>query len=227
LKSGQIVFERNADLSLVPASNQKILTAVTALRTLGPGFTYRTSVCSSVKPDADGTLRGDVFLRGSGDPSFSTVRMDELARSVAKSGVKRIVGRVVGDGTAFDDQLLGTGWQWDDESFYYSPQVSGLNCDANVVVITVRPAKIGSEPATVLINGRPIAEETYITVESQVQTVPSDKASSARVSFERVRGQNRIVVTGTIPAGAKEETEDVTGRGSGPVRGVPVRAGTP
>lgn len=210
LKSGQVVFERNADLSLIPASNQKILTAATALRSLGPAFKYRTSVLTAAEPEEDGTIRGDLFVRGSGDPSFSSVRLDELARAVAKSGVKRVVGRIVGDGTAFDDQLLGAGWQWDDEPFYYSPQISGLNCDENIVVISVRPAKSASEPATVWVNGRPVAEETYLTVENQVQTVSNEKEASPRISFDRMRGQNRIVVTGTIPVGAKEETEELT-----------------
>ncbi|MBC7808031.1 MAG: D-alanyl-D-alanine carboxypeptidase/D-alanyl-D-alanine-endopeptidase [Akkermansiaceae bacterium] len=210
LRSGKVTFERNADLSLVPASNQKILTATTALRTLGSAYQYRTAVCTVVAPDAEGTLRGDLFLRGSGDPSLTTARLDALAGSLAKTGIKRVIGRIVGDGTAFDNQMLGSGWQWDDESYYYSPQVSGLNCDGNVVAISVRPGARIAEPATVLINGRPVGEETYITVENRVQTVLNQKESVAKIAFERVRGMNRIIISGTIPVGAKEESEAIT-----------------
>lgn len=210
LKTGAVVFEHNADLALVPASNQKILTAATAVRALGTTFRYPTAVCAVTMPDAGGTLRGDLFLRGSGDPSLTTVRLEELARSVAATGVKRVIGRIVGDGTAFDGETLGSGWQWDDESFYYSPQVSGLNCDGNVVRVSVRPAERITEPATVWINGVLAGEETYISVDSRVQTVPGGKDRVAKVSFGRVRGVNRIVVSGTIPLGAKEESEAIT-----------------
>ncbi len=210
MRSGTTVFERNADLALMPASNQKILTAAAALRALGPEFRYRTSVHFAAKPDAGGTLRGEVFLRGSGDPSLTSARLDGLAKSVAGSGVKRVIGRVVGDGTAFDAQVLGTGWQWDDESYYYSPQTSGLNCDGNVVLVTVRSAPRIAEPAAVFVNNRPAGEETYITVENRVQTVFGEKDSVAKISFERVRGTNRVVVAGTIPVGSKEESEAIT-----------------
>lgn len=210
MKSGTVVFERNPDLSLVPASNQKILTAVTALRTLGPEFRYPTTVCTLTPPDAAGTLQGDLFLRGSGDPSLTSAQLENLARTVAKSGVKRIIGRIVGDGTALDNQVLGNAWQWDDEPFYYSPQVSGLNCDGNVVLVSVRPAAKIAEPATILINGRPVDEETYVIVENRVQTVVNSKDSVAKISFDRVRGMNRIVVSGTIPVEAKEESEAIT-----------------
>lgn len=210
LKSGTVLYERNADLALVPASNQKILTATAALRTLGPAFRYRTSVCTTAQPDGEGTLRGDLFLRGSGDPSLSSERMGELARSIAQSGVKKVIGRIVGDGTAFDSQTLGSGWQWDDESYSYSPQVSGLNCDGNVVRVSVRPASRAGEPVSVLINGRPAGEETYVAVENHALTVAGKNESGTPISIERARGMNRIVLSGSTPLGTVEQGDWVT-----------------
>ncbi|MBC8140197.1 MAG: D-alanyl-D-alanine carboxypeptidase, partial [Armatimonadetes bacterium] len=115
LKTGKVVYSQNPELALVPASNQKILTALVALKTLGANFSYSTALLTDAAPDASGTLTGNLYLRGSGDPSLTAARLDELAQAVAKSGVKRVVGRIVGDGSAFDDAVLGAAWQWDDE----------------------------------------------------------------------------------------------------------------
>ncbi len=209
LKTGKVVYSQNAELALVPASNQKILTALVALKTLGANFSYRTTLSASAAPDATGTLTGNLYLRGSGDPSLTSARLDYLAQAMAKSGVKRVVGRIVGDGSAFDDAVLGAGWRWDNEPFYYSPQVSGLNCDGNVVVVGVAPGAMG-EPASATINGRPAGEETYLTVENAVRTVAAGKGVEANVAFDRARGQNRILLSGTIPVGEKETTEEIT-----------------
>ena len=59
--SGTVLYERNADLPLVPASNQKLLTAATALLTLGPDFRYRTPLLFTGTTD-DGVMRGDLVL---------------------------------------------------------------------------------------------------------------------------------------------------------------------
>ena len=210
LKTGKTVFAQNPDLALIPASNQKIVTSLTALKTLGATFTYRTVLLTDAVPDTSGTLTGNLYLRGSGDPSLSSARLDELAQSVAKRGIKRVVGRIVGDGSAFDDAALGAGWQWDDEPFYYSAQVSGLNCDENVVAVSVAPgAKEGDAPL-VTVNGKPSGEETYLVVERNVRTVAAGAKGAANVLFNRVRGQNRVLVSGTIPVGAKPESEDIT-----------------
>ncbi|MBC8143544.1 MAG: D-alanyl-D-alanine carboxypeptidase/D-alanyl-D-alanine-endopeptidase, partial [Armatimonadetes bacterium] len=96
------------------------------------------------------------------------------------------------------------------EPFYYSPQVSGLNCDGNVVVVGVAPAAKLGDPVAVTINGRPADEETYLTVENAVRTVAVGKEIEPEISFDRVRGQNRVLLSGTIPVGAKAITEEIT-----------------
>lgn len=210
LDTGAIVYARDPDRALVPASNQKLLTAATALRVLGPTFTFRTTLLATARPDTDGMLRGDLYLRGSGDPSLTSARLDELAKALATSGVRRVVGRIVGDDSAFDDRALGEGWQWDDEPFYYQAQVSGLNCDENIVTVAVAPGPAVGADAIATVNGGPASEETYVTLENRVVTVAAGKGVTAHVDFDRVRGQNRMIVRGTIPLGAKATTEELT-----------------
>lgn len=93
-KSGQDVYAVHADDKLNPASNVKILSTATVLDTLGPTWSYLTRVYGA-SPDDKGVSRGDVYLRGSADPTFAMPHLDELAQSIAKSGLKRVEGDIV------------------------------------------------------------------------------------------------------------------------------------
>ena len=132
LDSKKTLYSKNPDTSLMPASNRKIVTAAAALGILGPDFRYQTSVFRS----------GDDFvLKGTGDPSLDFARLVKLAEAIKAAGVTEIKGRLLADATRFDDERLGDGWQWDDEPFYYSAQICGLNCDENVVSVRVQPGE--------------------------------------------------------------------------------------
>ena len=102
LQSGQPLFAWRADTARPPASVEKLYTTSTALLRLGPDTTFDTEVLTGVPVTPDGTLDGDLWLRGGGDPTLSTLRLDQLARQVAAAGVTSIHGDVVGDGTVFD-----------------------------------------------------------------------------------------------------------------------------
>ena len=66
------VYSANADLPLIPASNQKLVTTYVALEVLGPDTTFSTAVDAAVEPDAEGVVNGDLYLIGGGDPFLST-----------------------------------------------------------------------------------------------------------------------------------------------------------
>ncbi|NNE12110.1 MAG: D-alanyl-D-alanine carboxypeptidase/D-alanyl-D-alanine-endopeptidase [Ilumatobacter sp.] len=121
---GRVVGERNADLAVIPASNQKILVAAVAIEVLGPDFTYETKVVAPA-PEA-GVIDGDVYLVGGGDPllsgdwypesgldrfpAFNITSLDALADDVAAAGVTQINGAVRGDGSRYDDEFYAPGW---------------------------------------------------------------------------------------------------------------------
>jgi D-alanyl-D-alanine carboxypeptidase/D-alanyl-D-alanine-endopeptidase (penicillin-binding protein 4) len=102
LQTGQPLFRWRADTARPPASVEKLYTTSTALLRLGPDTTFDTEVLSDVPVTPDGTLDGDVWLRGGGDPTLSTTRLDVLARQLAGEGVTSVHGDVLGDGTIFD-----------------------------------------------------------------------------------------------------------------------------
>lgn len=92
-RTGEPLFAVNADDPLNPASNVKMISTATALDLLGPSFRYPTRVLG---PDpVAGTIKGDVFLLGSYDPTLSIADFDDLAASLARRGITRIEGNLL------------------------------------------------------------------------------------------------------------------------------------
>ena len=112
LQNGQVLFERHADLSLAPASNEKLTVTFAALKELGAAYRFRTEVLGH--GHQDGTVwDGDIFLKGFGDPTLSSAGLDRLATQLAQLGITRIDGRLYADESWFDDDRTAPGWKAD------------------------------------------------------------------------------------------------------------------
>ncbi len=117
LTDSVVVYERNSDKLLIPASNQKLLTTATALHFLTGQFRYQTPLLFLGKRSG-GTITGDLVLVGSGDPTFGSRDKDPdsldpleiWAEQLYEMGIRKISGRIIGDDDVFDDELFGDGW---------------------------------------------------------------------------------------------------------------------
>lgn len=194
LSTGRVLYERNADLALVPASNFKLLVSAAALDRFGPEHRLLTRVCFTGNVGSNGALSGDIVLVGGGDPLLSRADLLELARAVAAKGVRSVTGAVVGDDTLFDDVRLGLGWAWSDEPYYYSAEISALCLDGNAVDVYVSPGAGAGESARVRID----PPTSFVRVENTAVTALSGEDS---ISVSRVHGRNVIRVTGNVPVG--------------------------
>jgi serine-type D-Ala-D-Ala carboxypeptidase/endopeptidase (penicillin-binding protein 4) len=102
LDSGATLFADDPDTPRIPASVNKLFTTATALQRFGPDHTFQTEVLAAVAPDEFGTVTGNVYLRGGGDPTFTTRNARTLARGLAANGITEITGRVIGDESHWD-----------------------------------------------------------------------------------------------------------------------------
>jgi D-alanyl-D-alanine carboxypeptidase/D-alanyl-D-alanine-endopeptidase (penicillin-binding protein 4) len=100
--SGTEIYGLRADTPRMPASVEKLYTSATTLRRLGAGGRLATSVFTETEPDAAGVVDGDLYLQGSGDPTFDLLDSNRLAQQVADAGITGVTGRVIGDESAFD-----------------------------------------------------------------------------------------------------------------------------
>jgi D-alanyl-D-alanine carboxypeptidase/D-alanyl-D-alanine-endopeptidase (penicillin-binding protein 4) len=110
LVTGRPVYARNTSLPLIPASNEKLAVTYACLLTLGPSFQFETAVLG--EGDLDGSVwRGDIVLKGYGDPTLSTLDLLRLASQLYAQGIRRIGGHIVGDESFFDAKRMGPGWK--------------------------------------------------------------------------------------------------------------------
>jgi D-alanyl-D-alanine carboxypeptidase/D-alanyl-D-alanine-endopeptidase (penicillin-binding protein 4) len=128
LTSGRVVFAHNSAVGFVPASNEKLPVTYAALKVLGPTFRFPTEVRGQGSLGTDGTWKGNLVLKGYGDPTLSTGRLRILADRVHRLGIRRVTGMVIGDESFFDKLRTAPGWK---ASFYIeeSPPLSALVVD--------------------------------------------------------------------------------------------------
>ena len=108
-----------------PASVEKLITGITALTQLGTGYALCTELFAD-GPVTDGTLQGNLYVRGGFDSEFGDEDMQRLVDYVRLAGIRSIAGCVVGDVSMKDSLYYGEGWSWDDARFDFQPCLSPL-----------------------------------------------------------------------------------------------------
>jgi serine-type D-Ala-D-Ala carboxypeptidase/endopeptidase (penicillin-binding protein 4) len=137
LRTGELVYERNATRSLAPASTEKLTLSYSLLVRLGPAYRIRTELLG--EGTADGaTWHGDLVLKGYGDPTLTKWDLRSLARSVATLGIRRVTGSVLADESYFDSRRVGPGWK----PSYYIEESAPLSA------LVVDRARVGSRTST-------------------------------------------------------------------------------
>ena len=202
LSRGDTLFNQNAGTSMLPASTMKVFTSAIAFERFGPDYRFSTDALRDGTL-TDGTINGNLYLRGDGDPALSgkflpggpSAPMNRLADLVASKGIKRVTGNVIGDATAFDDAKIPEGWLTRYLQASYAARVSALSLNDNLVIVAVTPTTPG-QPASVALE----PSNNAIPLSASVRTVAG---AGARLSF------------------AKSSTGTITARGS-----IGSRAGT-
>ncbi len=194
-RTGRVVLSRNADKNLLPASNLKLFTTATALDALGPTYRYTTRLYDLGQTSPDGTFRGDLVIRGSGDPTFGSSGhgdpLKDWAEALAAAGVRRVEGRIVGDDDVFEDARYGEGWDITHiATESYAPPAGGLVWNDNLLDIEIegtspgQPARFESDPAG------------FATVGGDVTT----RSGGGRLDIERTLGTDEFTLRGGVPA---------------------------
>ncbi|MGG4498856.1 D-alanyl-D-alanine carboxypeptidase/D-alanyl-D-alanine endopeptidase [Brevibacillus reuszeri] len=207
-----IWYERDADSLLTPASNLKLLTSATALTQLGTDFTFKTELYGDAPIAKNGVQQGNLYVKGYGDPTLHTenalkvqegVSIEQLAAWIKDRGIKRINGNLIVDDSYFDQQRLGLGWAWDDESYYYNPTLGALALNRGTVMVEYQPAQKPNERVQVNL----LPKTSYVNVINDAVTVEEGKANTFAIT--RDRGTNTIRVTGNLPLGHGGDYERV------------------
>ena len=209
LRTGELLFARNSNKLVVPASNMKLLTMAVAAERLGWDYRFETTL-ESAGTVAGGILTGDLIVTGSGDPSITSPDLGhpqlflDWADALKQAGIREVRGRLIGDDNAFDDGGIGAGWAWDYLTDNYAAPSGALSFHENVVTYRVSPGKVEGDPVTVT-SAPPGATFTVIN-NARTGAV----SSTASVSLDRMPGSPALVVSGRVPAGGATVSRTTT-----------------
>jgi D-alanyl-D-alanine carboxypeptidase/D-alanyl-D-alanine-endopeptidase (penicillin-binding protein 4) len=201
LDTGKTIFEHNPQKYFNPASNAKLYTAALALERLRADHRIKTSLYSMSRPEASGTLKGDLIVYGRGDPTMAArlnggdyfKGLDPLVTQFVNAGVRRIEGDLIADESYFAGPPFGAGWEWDDLQAYYGAEVSSLTVNDNAVDLFVKPADRAGIPCRITTG----PATSFVTVMNRTQTAP--KGAESRIAVYRPVGENIIYVSGRLP----------------------------
>jgi len=197
LTRGDTLYAENAGEEMQPASTMKLFTSAIAFERFGPNYQFSTDALRDGPVGPDGTLSGNIYLRGDGDPALSgkfltggpSAPMNRLADMVAQQGIKHVTGSIVGDASAFDDQKIPEGWLTRYLQASYAARVSALSLNENLIAVSVSPTAPG-QPATVVLE----PSTSAIPLVANVRTVAG---GGARLGFRKL-GNGTIQANGSI-----------------------------
>lgn len=201
LTTNKTLFEKNSSQLFVPASNMKMVTTAAALRKLGPDYHFPTKVFGTA-PVSKKSLKGDMFLKGFGDPFLVTERMWLLVNEIKNLPLDKIEGDLIMDGSYFGGGLKVASWKGYSGPEAYLAPLSALSFNFNTIAVHVSPGKRPGEAPVVVID--PATPYTRL----EVSAVTKKRARRGRLIVNRHHqgGQDVVTVSGSIPSNVGRKT---------------------
>jgi len=199
---GRKLYTRHTTRAVIPASNTKILTAVTALHVLGPKYRFKTQVIRRGRVSGH-TLEGNLYLKGYGDPTLRQSDLAALAKKVRAAGIRTVSGKLAVDASFFDSHHYNSGWDKSYAGDYYAAPVYGLTLapdadyNAGTVQINYAPGSAAGKPAR--ISFTPAAAKSYLKVSAKATT--AKRGASTTFTASRSYGSATIKLRGKVARG--------------------------
>lgn len=152
LKTGAVLAESGGDALINPASNAKMVTSSAALATLHPEYRFKTEYYTTGALK-DGTLYGNLVVKGYGDPTIVSERLGRIANELYLFGIEKMTGSIVVDDSWFDANEEARGWELEEApDRAYAAPVNALMVNYNAVAIYLRPGSSVGAPAIVRVD---------------------------------------------------------------------------
>ena len=207
-KTGETIGKLNPDLSLMPASTQKIVTTAAALEVLGKNFRYRTSLQYSGTIDPiHKCLNGDIYIKGGADPTLGSEYFDKersyffirnWVSKIREKHIDTVKGCVIGDASVYGTEITPPKWLWEDVGNYYGSGANGLTAFDNLYrIYFISPAK--ADLLTTITKVEPEIPGLILHNEVLSSNVGSDEAFVFGAPYSYVQ-----YLRGTIPKNRSE-----------------------
>lgn len=173
--TGKVLFAKNEQIGLATASTLKTITAATAFSILGKDFQFQTTLAYTGNITPDGTLKGNLIIAGSGDPTLGSPRyqnkenavLTQWVAAIKAAGIKKIDGTIIGDDRIFGTQTTPEGWVWQDIGNYYGAGTSGLAWRENQFDIYLKPGTSTADEVKII---KTVPETPYIQIVNELKT---------------------------------------------------------
>ena len=187
------LIDYNAQQMALPASTQKVVTALAALLQLGPDYRFVTNFETSAKLN-DKTLAGDLVIRFSGDPTLTRQQIRNMANALKQIGIQKVEGDLIVDISAFASHDKAPGWVWNDMTQCFSAPPAAAIIDRNCFSVSLYPAEKAGEMAYIkTTNFYPV------NMFSEVRTLAKGSTEARYCELDVVPGElNRYTLTGCL-----------------------------
>jgi D-alanyl-D-alanine carboxypeptidase/D-alanyl-D-alanine-endopeptidase (penicillin-binding protein 4) len=197
VESGRVLYARDADALLNPASNVKLFTSAAALARLGPEFRFETELRVD-GPSLHRSHARQLYVRGKGDPTLVTERLWAIAGELANRGIRRI-GELVLDDGYFDEQRVGPGFEQEAGDRAYLAPTGALSLNFNSVAVHASPGEARGQPGRVALE----PQSDYLELVNRTRTVGARAVRRLAPSSSPAGSRQRIVVEGRLPLGGR------------------------
>ncbi len=208
VKTGSIIGQLNPNMSLMPASTQKVVSTASILELYGAKYKFKTHVEYSGYIDTiTHTLHGNIYIRGGGDPTLGSVHFyrnnqEKLFKTwttaIKSLGIKKIKGKIIGDAQIYSMDIVPRSWAWEDMGNYYGAGACGLTVIDNLYHLHFRSGGNHGD-ATTITRTDPIIPN--LTFDNHVTA--SNKNQDNAYIFGAPYNYDRFT-KGTIPKGRSD-----------------------
>lgn len=189
------VVKINSEIPLIPASTNKLFTTSIALLSLGKNFEIKTEILTDDNNFEDGTIDGNIYLKGYGDPTFTSQNLFEMCKQIKEKNISSITGDIIVDDSYFEETVFRNEWIEEENISVPLPAISSMTIDRNTIYLTVKGSHIIGKKA--IIDNINNIENSYLTIINNTKTQGRRIRISAKSIFEN--GKEKIVLSGTIP----------------------------
>src|SRR5215204_3300267 len=197
--TGQVVFDKNSQIGLAPASTQKIVTSATAFELLGKDFRYKTDFYLSEKVGPNSII----YIEPSGDPTLGSWRwpqtkeenvLHRITEAVRKQN-RKISWPIIINAEGWNTESIPDGWIWQDIGNNYGAGADVLNWRENQFDLVLRS---GSNVGDAVSIAGTVPAKLNMNFESTALAAPKQTGDNAYIYFQPT-GNNYGIVRGTIP----------------------------
>jgi len=200
--AAQPLIAVNANMAMNPASAMKLVTTFAGLELLGPAYTWKTELYANGTIEG-GTLRGDLVIKGYGDPRLNLENFWLLTRRLRQTGLREITGDLILDSSYFDVPGSDPGAFDGKPHRAYNVPPEALLVNQRILALRLTPQP-GSKTVRIVVD--PLPESLDLSNNLKLSSGKCNEWRDLLNADIKGNSRNALVLNGSYPADCGEKT---------------------